>query len=532
MLLIQMLLTMQTLNWFRTLWTLLLLFQNPCKFGKLKSYHICYQIKSVGLQFLPFSNVLHFRNEQSLVNQEMPKKNRTEGDQGQQILYQEKENDSDVDQEYDPLKELDIESDESDKSDNGSAGYKSKGKRGKKRKKSQMLEEHNIDEELGKVLETPQKCSEVEANKTPEKPKEQTTDKFSQNLKLAGRDLGCSTPHSKRPRLDRSFYQNFSMGFHCWAIHADFPLDVNKHGEKTQLLTPEHLESAMKFAGPSGLNLISEKTGSKNLHKMRFKNGARRTERYVGNAESGFVDPDGFHSYPDFCPFQHCHSLPEWFKKNQLLSEDNSSVNKSPSSLAQMKEALAKLKDQNINLKESLDVESKRSSIFMEKLKVTGKEMKQKESHVEGFPCPQCGKVFSRPDSVQKHILKIHPDEQGNLNLPKDVLLPCKYCTKSLASRYVRVHEKACERKQKRNQKQDPIDLRSGYCTYCGVMKARLSEHMKHKHEGKKCYKCENIADKGMCLGCDLPMCTDCSLSDGQFCEQCSIKDKDQGNKR
>ena len=383
-------------------------------------------------------------------------------------------------------------------------------KLGKKRKRSKIINKcaspqseakdifpQNESANTTEVIKTPKKCKESEVNSTPEKPKETTNEKLSTNLKIAGRDLGCNTPHTKKPRMDRAFYANLSMSIHSWALFEGFLLDANEHGQKAEILTDEHMERIVQFAGPDGINLLSEKTNAKKLYKLRFKNGAKRSDRYVGNSETGFVGPDGLHRYPDNCPFQHCHSLPEWFKKNCLQFESNPAEDncfvKSPSSLAEMKLVVKKLQTDNKNLQKSLFVENERSSTFMDKLQTLRKGQPEKEAPPGSFPCPLCGKVFTRPDSVKKHVRKIHPDEKSPLELPKDVSVSCQFCKKRLASRYVKSHEKICESRFKYKQKDTVNKDRSGGCEDYGVMKMNMKEP--GSPEMKICGDCSTVKD-------------------------------------
>ena len=326
--------------------------------------------------------------------------------------------------------------------------------------------------------------------KTPEKIMTSEKNKWKHRLMEAGRTLGCNTPRSKRKLWNRDDFKNFSFSFHGWALSEGFKLDSSIHGKYSQVLTPDHMKGVIEFGGNHGVNLMSGNVNPKILHKRRYLNGAQRKERYAGSQISGFVGPDGFHRYPDFCPFQHCSGLKEWLIINKVTpksSKVNSPDSMSPSSPSILKKNIKRLKETNRSLQRSLFVETERSNIFMKKADTCNKDAIQNQTtsseHLNSRPdkkfnCPICGKVFSRPDTVVKHCKSKHPDNDP-VPAPKDVSLPCQLCGKLLSSRHLLSHQTLCKH---RGLKKGKCDGRSGICSLCGKYQSRLKCHMMRMH--------------------------------------------------
>ena len=281
--------------------------------------------------------------------------------------------------------------------------------------------------------------SKGEAEKTPIKTTK--TQKVAY-LKLAGRDLGCDTPKKRGLPWDKIAYKNLSMTFHAWSYANGIPLDADVYGKEAVVITENHMADIVEFGEPSGINLLPSGLNSKSLYHKRFKNGCQRKERYVGDLMTGFVDGDGRHRKSS-CPHYHCSSLKSWIQYNNISPiKKSGTFNKlanSPNSPTEIKRVVRKLQRENRDLKRDLSLGARRSRLFSDKLKgkQTGLSFSEKNTDIiSNIKCPFCSTIFSRRDSVVKHIRGFHPEkENDDYDLPELKIL-CVKCGKGISKSY------------------------------------------------------------------------------------------------
>ena len=145
-----------------------------------------------------------------------------------------------------------------------------------------------------------------------------TPKKVSKLRQACRKTLIETPPPVKKIRYDKEFYENFSASFHGLALDQEIKIDKNEH-PSAQRLTEKDIANALVFGGPGKgcLNILPDLSTrphiTRNFFDLRYKNGAGRKEAYVGG-KHGFVDSEGFHRFPEHCPFMHCSTLPTQLK--------------------------------------------------------------------------------------------------------------------------------------------------------------------------------------------------------------------------
>ena len=340
-----------------------------------------------------------------------------------------------------------------------------------------------------------------------------------EDLREAGRRMGGVTPKTGPRKWGREAYFNFSLVLHMWAEKEKFPL-----AEKP--LTVAEIENVLRYGGPQGLNLIKDGHSAKKIFKMRYLNGAKRTERFVGHFVGGMTGEDGCHHYPADCPFLHCSAVSEWFRTENFHNSAGESISQlvmSPNSPRDLKILLRKAQEEN--------------SAIMEKLRKLEAPKESKEnvdrSQTESFTCHVCGKTgFSRPCSLKRHIRTFHKGTETD-NLPKEKKINCLHCGKLITARFMKIHAIRCDKnKEKLNDipEENLTNMGSaGFCEECNSFQTVLKRHQILVHHFSPCKTCKNNLG-APCLSCSSAACLKCSKSP-PFCPRCTIMCDEDGKK-
>ena len=285
----------------------------------------------------------------------------------------------------------------------------------------------------------------------------------SKNIhRLAVRDLGVVTPTGKREIRNKDYHNRVSLTTHSWA----FAKGIDLQSIKLQL---EHFEEIREH-GVVALNLLRTTNTAQKL--MDLFNNTGSSEKYQIHTNS-----EGFHKYPDTCPFYHCKTVPIAVKENSSDRHQIEEINGNPTPTV---EALTSRVNE---VEELLRLEKERSAALL-------KGMSSDHVDVPGsveencFKCPFCQVQCNRCDSLKKHIKEFHPetlDDEDTKQVVKDKKSKCKFCKKWLALRTFFRHEKTCKAKKSLASVVTTTskDKRAGYCHVCKMVKVNLALHMK-----------------------------------------------------
>ena len=284
----------------------------------------------------------------------------------------------------------------------------------------------------------------------------------SKNIhRLTVRDLGVVTPTGKREIRNKDYHNRVSLTTHSWA----FANDIDLQSIKLQL---EHFEEIREH-GVVALNILRTTNTAQKL--MDLFNNTGSSEKYQIHTNS-----EGFHKYPDSCPFYHCKTFPIALKENSSVRHqlEDTSSNPTPSV-----ETLTSRIDE---VEELLRMEKERSAALL-------KGMSSDHVNVPGsveeslFKCPFCQVQCNRCDSLKKHIKEFHPetlDDEDTKQVVKDKKSRCEFCKKLFARRSFFRHEKTCKGKRALTSVVTTTskDKRTGYCHLCKMVKANIALHM------------------------------------------------------
>ena len=222
------------------------------------------------------------------------------------------------------------------------------------------------------------------------------------------------------------------------------------------------------------MNLLPHGVTAQGLMNV-YRNTSQREERFCGDGRSGFANKNGIHSFPNFCPHMLCLTIKQQLRSYQVASLTSSDIlSLSPMSPSTTRETIQNLRAINDHLKRSLLVETERSEALVSQLKSKELEI---DDFLPKFLCEICEKPFTRPDTLSRHVITIHPE--ANVPNPKDVGVTCKDCGKVIKTRHLVKHRKIyCCGFFKKPSK----DPRGGYCHFCGKTVTKLEEHQARAH--------------------------------------------------
>ena len=367
-----------------------------------------------------------------------------------------------------------------------------------------------------------------EMSRTPSKESSRITS--NEKYYNASRALGCCTPEKENVNdQDTSFYINLSFKIHEFydkngLIFGDKPLSLSM------------MDKIIGSLQDDGLKLFKGSIDASDIYFEKVRNGIKNKSKYAGDINNGFLDHNGIHQ-PDLihCPFQHCMKLKEHMSKSILNTPTRFVGNNlpntpktplTPSTPISMRNMIKEMKGKNKDLKLQFELETERSTIFLQKLQ-------KKEGASVGAPkrfeCPLCDSTFTRIDTVQRHLRTIHKNIENPSLKKKDTMINCKFCSKPLASRSLDHHLLICKALPRAAPASPKVDKRSGFCSLCKEIKSNLAQHKKNAHPVLECRICEKAVALKRCNGCLQMICENCispesiGVNHEGFCLQCTI---------